>query len=146
MAAAKGAEFFLPVGRHLLHLTQMISARKCVLVLVTAPDRKVARRLARAALQAKLIACANLVPALESHYWWRNRLEVSREVLLLMKTLRPRLPALEAMILELHPYDTPEFLVCPISNGARRYLDWVSTNVGGPKPKPKRHPSAHSRG
>ena len=43
------------------------------LVLVTAPDMKVARRLARAALAARLAACANLIPRLQSHYWWRER-------------------------------------------------------------------------
>jgi periplasmic divalent cation tolerance protein len=105
------------------------SAGKYAIVLVTAPDLKVARRLARAALQARLIACANLHPKIESHYRWRGKLERGAEVLLIMKTVRSRLPALEKLITALHPYDTPEFLVLPLSEGSRRYLKWVGDSV-----------------
>jgi periplasmic divalent cation tolerance protein len=107
---------------------------KPVIVFVTAPDLKVARRLARAALQARLIACANLIPKIESHYWWRGKLEKSGEVLMVMKTTRPRLPALEKLILAKHPYDTPEFVVTPVSAGNARYLDWVAQSVAETTP------------
>ena len=100
------------------------------MVLVTAPDVKSARKLARAALEARLIACANLVPRIESHYWWQGKIEAGAEVLLMMKTTTPRLRALEKLIHAKHPYDTPEFIVLPISRGSRRYLDWVQESVG----------------
>lgn len=96
-----------------------------VLVLVTAPDLKTARAIARAALRARLIACANLVRGIESHYRWQGRLERSREVLLLLKTTARRLPALEDLVLDRHPYDTPEFVVTPLTAGTTRYLDWL---------------------
>ncbi len=100
------------------------------MVFVTAPDMKVARRLARAALQARLIACANLLPGLESHYWWRDKLESSAEVLMILKTRRTKLTALEKLILAQHPYDTPEFLVVPLKSGSARYLKWLADSVG----------------
>ncbi|HRT08037.1 MAG TPA: divalent-cation tolerance protein CutA [Candidatus Paceibacterota bacterium] len=100
------------------------------MVLVTAPDLKTARQLARAALEAKVIACANLVPAIESHYWWQNKIERGREVLLVLKTTRARVRALKALVLTLHPYETPEFVVLPIAGGSRAYLDWVAAAVG----------------
>ena len=78
---------------------------------------------------ARLIACANLVPKLESHYRWRGKLEVSAETLLVMKTTTACLGALERLVQAKHPYDTPEFLVLPISRGNQRYLDWVSDSV-----------------
>lgn len=53
------------------------------------------RRLAKAALEAKLAACANIVPAIESHYWWEGELESSDEVLLIFKTRQQLLPKLE---------------------------------------------------
>jgi periplasmic divalent cation tolerance protein len=53
----------------------MKSAKDFSIVLVTAPDMKTARALAKAALQARLIACANLVPRIESHYWWQGKIE-----------------------------------------------------------------------
>jgi periplasmic divalent cation tolerance protein len=102
---------------------------KYAVVLVTAPDVKTARRLARAALAARLIACANLLPRIESYYWWQGKIESGAEVLLVLKTTIARLSALEKLIVAQHPYDTPEFLVLPISRGTRRYLDWVDQSV-----------------
>ena len=94
-------------------------------VLVTAPDLKTARRLARAALRQRLAACANLIPGLESHYWWRGKMESSREVLLLFKTRASRLAKLERLILAQHPYDTPEFVAFRLTAGTARYLAWL---------------------
>lgn len=105
------------------------SAKPFAVVLVTAPDVKVARRLAQGALRAKLVACANLVPKIESHYWWQGRLESGTEVLMLFKTTKDRLVALEKFMIARHPYDTPEFVVLPLTSGSRRYLDWIAASV-----------------
>jgi len=86
---------------------------------------KAARRLAKDALATRLMACANLIPRVESHYRWQGRLERSGEVLMILKTTRARLAALEKLILAKHPYDTAEFLVLPLSGGAKRYLRWL---------------------
>lgn len=104
----------------------MKTAGRFSLVLVTAPDLKTARKLARAALHARLIACANLIPKLKSHYRWQGKIESAAEVLLLMKTTRANIAALEELILSKHPYDTPEFLVLPLNAGNARYLKWMS--------------------
>ena len=98
-------------------------------MLVTAPDKRTARRLAGAALEARLIACANLVPQVESHYWWRGKRESGTEWLLLLKTTAARLAALERHILAGHPYDTSEFVVLPLQGGNARYLAWLSESV-----------------
>jgi len=108
----------------------MKPASKFALALVTAPNVRVARRLARAALRARLIACANLVPKVESHYWWQGKIEKGIEILLVMKTTRARLGALEKLILAKHPYDTPEFLVMPLTAGNGRYLKWIEDSIG----------------
>ena len=102
---------------------------KFVVVLVTAPDLKTGRKLVRATLEARLIACANLIPRIESHYWWQGKIETGAEVLVVLKTTTSRLAALEKLIVAKHPYDTPEFVVLPISLGNRRYLDWVEQSV-----------------
>ncbi len=91
---------------------------------MTAPDLKTARKLARLALGARLAACANLVPGLESHYWWQGKMERSREVLILFKTVQSRLGKLEKLVVTEHPYDTPEFVVLSVSRGNERYLRW----------------------
>jgi periplasmic divalent cation tolerance protein len=107
----------------------MNSTSKISLLLVTAPNSKVARQLARIALKARLIACANLVPKLESHYWWQGKIETSREVLMIMKTSRKHLRALEKLVVAKHPYDTPEFLALPLAGGSERYLNWIADSL-----------------
>jgi uncharacterized protein involved in tolerance to divalent cations len=106
----------------------MKASPKFTVILVTAPDLKTARILARAALKERLVACVNLVPKVESHYWWEGKLEAGTEVLMILKTQKFRLRALEKLILTRHPYATPEFLVLPVSSGNRSYLDWLSTS------------------
>src|ERR1044072_3173883 len=99
------------------------------IVFVTAPNLETARSLATAVLQSRLAACANLIPKIESHYWWQGKLESSAEGLILFKTTKTKLKAIEKLIVDQHPYDTPEFIVLPITKGNRRYLDWVRQNV-----------------
>jgi periplasmic divalent cation tolerance protein len=107
----------------------MKNAAQFSIVLVTAPNRKVARQLAAAALAGRLAACANLIPAVESHYWWQGKIQRSAEVLILFKTTRRRLAALEKLILQKHPYDTPEFVVWPLQAGTERYLRWMAAST-----------------
>ena len=66
-------------------VSEMKKAAQFSIVLVTAPDRKVARQLAGLALKGRLAACANLIPAVESHYWWRGKIERGAEVLVIFK-------------------------------------------------------------
>ena len=107
----------------------MKATNRFVLVLITAPSLAVARRLARAVVSARLAACINLVPRIESHYRWQGKLETGAEVLLLCKTTKAKLRALEAAVLAKHPYDTPEFVVVPLSGGNARYLAWLADAV-----------------
>ena len=97
--------------------------------LVTAPNLKTARALAKAILKSRQAACVNIIPRLESHYWWQGKIERGNELLLLIKTAVPKLRALEKCVLANHPYDTPEFVVLPITSGNKRYLDWISDSV-----------------
>jgi len=99
------------------------------LAFVTAPNLNSGRLLAAAALKSRLVACANLIPKIESHYWWQGKLESSAEVLIIFKTTKTKLKALEKLILDNHPYDTPEFIALPITAGNKRYLDWLSKSV-----------------
>lgn len=102
-------------------------------VLVTAPNITVARKLAALALKARLAACANLIPKIESHYWWQGQLESSTEVLLLFKTRTDKLAELEQCILTNHPYQTAEFIALKVDSGTEKYLQWISDSV---EPKP----------
>ena len=104
----------------------MKPASQFAIVLVTAPNLKIARTLAKSALQKRLIACANLISEVESHYWWQGKIESGNEALLILKTTKSNLAALERLILAEHPYETPEFLVLPLIAGTERYLRWLN--------------------
>lgn len=74
---------------------------------VTCPDLETAKLLARRALSARLVACANILPGLSSLYWWQGTLCEDAEILLSFKTLEAHRPALSALIAQGHPYDLP---------------------------------------
>ena len=102
-----------------------------VVVLVTCANTQEARRIALAAVQARLAACVNVLAApVDSVYRWKGKVEQAREVLLLMKTSRKKLSALRAAVERLHSYDVPEFIALPIAFGSRAYLHWLDECVG----------------
>lgn len=100
-------------------------ASRVNLALCTAPNRRVARRLARTLVEEELAACANLVPFVTSIYRWKGKICDDREVLLLIKTSRASRERLSRRIREIHPYDTPEILFLPIASGEENYLQWL---------------------
>ena len=108
----------------------MKAAKNLAFVLVTAPEMKTARRLARSALDRRLAACANLVPRVESLYWWQGKISQAGEVLIVLKTTARNLAALEKLIVAEHPYDTPEFVALPVARVNQRYLSWWTQSVG----------------
>lgn len=127
------ARSFFLFGPGCLGLTQAVEItqeHRCVLV--TAPNISVARKLASAALTQQLVACANLVPKIESHYWWQGQVESSSEVLILFKTRADKLEALEKCVLQIHPYQTPEFVALKIDVANEKYLGWINESVTQP--------------
>ncbi len=107
----------------------MKGARKILLVLVTTPDLKTARKISRAVLTKRVAACANIIPKIESHYWWQGKLESSAEALILFKTTAGRVAALEAAVLQNHPYETPEVIALPLDSGNEKYIRWLTSTV-----------------
>ena len=100
------------------------------LVLVTCGSLAEARKISRAVVEKRLAACVNIHSAkVESIYRWKGKVETAREHLLIIKTTTRQLKALERIVLRLHSYETPEFLVLPIASGSRGYLHWLAETV-----------------
>jgi len=91
----------------------------------TAPDGDVAARIARALVDERLVACANVVANVRSIYRWQGNVEDATEVMLVLKTRADRVEALAARLAALHPYDVPELVVLAVEGGLAPYLDWV---------------------
>jgi periplasmic divalent cation tolerance protein len=103
---------------------------RVVLTSCGGPDE--AARLARTLVEERLAACATLIPAVQSFYYWQGQIESSTETLLLIKTGPDQLAALEARLLELHSYQTPEFLVLGVEGVSHAYLDWLQASLREP--------------
>ena len=99
------------------------------MILSTAPDLEVARKIARSLLSMRLAACVNLLPGVESIYCWQGGIESGNEVMLVIKTELRKEKATLAALLEMHPYETPEGLVLPVAGGLQKYLDWIGESL-----------------
>ena len=100
------------------------------IVLTTTASLEEANRLGRALVEERLAACATIIPAVESIYSWKGKLETSSEAMLMLKTGAEQLAALEARLRQLHSYETPEFLVLSVESGSHDYLEWLFGSLG----------------
>ena len=98
-----------------------------VLALTTEADAQRAERLAQALLDRHLVACVNLVP-IRSLYRWNGEQQLDAEVQLLLKTTASRLEALQGAVLELHSYETPEWVTWPVQ-ASSAYGQWVRAEL-----------------
>jgi periplasmic divalent cation tolerance protein len=97
-----------------------------VVVLTTAPDDLLAKRIAHLLVEESLVACAHIGAGGLSMYLWQGELEGAEEIPMTLKTTADVLPDLYARLCELHPYEVPEFLVLGVPAGSHAYLDWVA--------------------
>ena len=95
------------------------------IVFCTCADSETASRLARALVDERLAACVNAIPGVVSTYRWNDAIHTDNEVLLLIKTTADRLDAMQARLLELHPYEIPEVLAIEAVAGSAPYLAWL---------------------
>jgi periplasmic divalent cation tolerance protein len=100
-----------------------------IMVLMTAGSREEAVRLADVLVVARLAACVQILPEIESVYHWQGKIERAPEVLLLAKTTLQNFAELESMVRSLHSYETPEIIALPITAVSAPYLEWLTASV-----------------
>jgi periplasmic divalent cation tolerance protein len=103
-------------------------ARYCVVFITTASEEE-GRRISERLLDRKLCACVNLVPRVDSRFWWQGKLDTSSESMLIAKTKRSVLDELGRVVREAHSYEVPEIIALPIVWGSQTYLDWIEREV-----------------
>src|SRR5437867_7115894 len=104
-----------------------------VIVLTTMPDDQRADELAQALVDERLAACVNVHSPMRSTYRWKGTVEHDAERQLVIKTTRNRLPALEARLRTLHPYELPELIIMAIDGGSNEYLQWLAEATRPPQ-------------
>jgi periplasmic divalent cation tolerance protein len=105
-----------------------------IVVMVTCASAAQARKIARALVTARLVACGTVFEApVRSIFRWKGRVESAKEFLLVLKTTGKRFAAVERVVRELHTYKVPEIIALPVIGGARSYLNWISESVAPAK-------------
>ena len=97
-------------------------------VITTLKTKTAANRLARRLTEEKLAACVTVLPAVDSTFWWRGKIEHAREAILLAKTTRGKMERLMKRIGELHPYEVPELIAIP-GKASKKYLYWIQESL-----------------
>ena len=92
---------------------------------VSAP-REEAKKMARAIVEERLAACVNIVPKIDSVYWWEGKVETDEESLLIIKTSQAKAEQLIEYVKANHPYGIPEVIMLSVTEGLPDYLDWVT--------------------
>jgi periplasmic divalent cation tolerance protein len=103
-------------------------AEKILLALSTFPDRETAQRISNQLVTEKFAACANILPAIESVYRWKEKIETGTETLVFFKLSEDRQSLFQEKLRSLHPYEVPEIIFIPVASGLPEYLGWVAEN------------------
>jgi periplasmic divalent cation tolerance protein len=103
---------------------------KYIVVVTTCADEEAASRIAGVLVERKLAACVQ-ASAITSTYRWQGAIETAREVRLMIKAKSADYDAIQACIVELHSYQTPEVIALPVVAGSRSYLDWIDVETRG---------------
>jgi periplasmic divalent cation tolerance protein len=105
-----------------------------IVVMLTASSREEAARLAEMLVGARLAACVQILPEMESVYRWEGAIRREPEYLLLAKTTAGRFSAIEREVRALHSYETPEIVALPVTDISTPYLEWLAGSVSPPRP------------
>jgi periplasmic divalent cation tolerance protein len=96
-----------------------------VVVLITTSSEEESHKIAELLVNEKKAACVNIVPRVDSLFWWKGKLNSARESLLLVKTKASLFPQIVEMVKRMHSYEVPEIIALPIITGSEDYLKWL---------------------
>jgi len=93
-------------------------------VFISVP-RDQANAFAKKLVEKRLAACINIVPRIESYFWWDDAVQYDEETLLIVKTAQERFDQLMTFVKETHPYDLPEVISVDVTASLPEYIEWV---------------------
>ena len=100
-----------------------------IVVFITTNTAGEAQRIATLLLEQRQAACVNIIPEVDSRFWWEGELDSAQESLLVIKTRASRLPEIINLVKGVHSNTVPEIIALPIVGGNQDYLDWIDKEV-----------------
>ena len=100
-----------------------------IVIYVTCGAKKEAEGIARLLVSTRLVACANLIPKVESVFWWKGKVDRAKEVLVMLKARARDFKSIEKTVRRIHSYDVPEIIAIPIVAGSQDYLRWIENSA-----------------
>jgi periplasmic divalent cation tolerance protein len=94
-------------------------------VYITAKNQKEARKIAKILVKERLVACVNIIPRIESVYWWQNKMQHHGESALIAKTKKSNVRKIVSRIKSIHSYSVPCIVSLPIKDGNKDFMNWV---------------------
>ena len=98
-----------------------------IIIIVTTAGKEEAETIVQRLLEARLIACANIIGPVSSHFHWSGKMEKAEEYLILMKSRKDLFEKLSETVKALHSYEVPEILALPVVEGSKAYMDWLGS-------------------
>lgn len=100
-----------------------------IIIFVTASSKKEAQKIAAGLIKQKLAACVNIIDKINSVFFWDSKVNQAKEVLLMIKSKKEKLPKIIKLVKSLHSYKVPEIIALPIIAGDKPYLRWIDASV-----------------
>lgn len=99
-----------------------------ILIYIPCANSSEAKKIAKALLEERLIACAN-ISAIQSLYIWDSNLVDEKETLLLVKSSKSLYPKIAELIKQIHSYSCPCIMSIDINLCNQEYLDWLKASI-----------------
>lgn len=100
-----------------------------VLVYITTPNSREAKRIGEELVRKRLAVCANIIDSIMSIYWWNKKLQKDREAVLLLKTKKEKVKKIISTVRKMHSYENPAIFALPMLEGSKSYLKWIEDEV-----------------
>ena len=100
-----------------------------VQVVTTTETKADAQAIANAVVEKRLAGCVQVIGPITSTYWWQEKIETAEEWLCVIKSRQDLYERLEKAIQEIHPYEVPEILATPVTEGSKSYLTWLDNEL-----------------
>jgi len=100
-----------------------------IVIFITAANKKEAKKIAQQLVKSKLVACVNIIEGIKSLFRWKGKVDLAKEVLLVVKSRKEKLAKIIKLVKSLHSYEVPEIIALPIVGGYKPYLNWINDST-----------------